>query len=227
MAASNVLCHHKRITPHTTMSKTAITFLIELSGLAARFILDTAALHQNATIPKTSTKPVIYASMFNKPVPKSTGSILLTNTINVGEQVLNSGHSTAHKIISSLIPFHEENLWLVWLVFLSNQVKCIIFHRNVGKSNVSPKSTNITADIVDNVSGYIPNWSTKNLMTRVNTSTDIANDSMIIPGRDFFPSLMAHPIITGRSGSTQGAKMVSSHATNDSISRLIFCCSEK
>jgi len=99
---------------------------------------------------------------------------------------------------------------------------CIIFHRILGNSSISPKRINITADIMVSVLGYIPNWSTRSFIISVNTNTDSAKDAIIIYGRDFLPSMTDPPIITGSSGNTHGASIVNSPATNDNIIKLMI-----
>ena len=73
------------------------------------------------------------------------------------------------------------------------------------------------ADAFARSSGNIPSLSTKNLTHNVRTNTVIANDRMITRGRLFLPSMTDHHTMTGNIGSTQGARIVTSHATNESI----------
>ena len=127
--------------------------------------------------------------------------------------MLNTGPSTHHRIISPRS--HDFPDCCALLVAASNHVTCISFCRSDGNRRKSQNTTRIQADILVSVSGRTPNDCTIRCKISVKIIIEIANDSMITRGRDFFHQITDHHTITGRIGSTHGASTVRIQATNE------------
>jgi len=166
------------------------------------------------------TKPSIYRSICIIPTKKLAGNIVLTSTANVGLQVLNTGHNITPSIISPL----SHTALVDWALFVAHSIPviCINLLRKLGNNNTTPNTMSNTAEAFARSSGNIPSLSTKNLTHNVRTKTVIANDNMITRGRLFLPSMTDPQTITGSIGRTQGARIVTSHATNERIYKDMF-----
>lgn len=146
--------------------------------------------------------------------------MVLTRTANVGLHVLNTGHSMIPRMISPLI--HLASVDCALFVAHSIHVICMSLLHRFGNNNTIPNIMSNMADAFARSSGNIHRLSTKNLTPSVRTNTVIANDKIITRGRLFCPSMTDHHTITGNIGSTQGARIVTNQATNESIYRDMF-----
>lgn len=186
-------------------------FLNDQSALLARRNFLIIALPPYVTNNSTAANHNAYKMTYTVPNMKLCGNIIPSNNAYVGEHVANIGHKDAHKRISPRMVHFCFAFWAkVWLLY--NQILCDTFSRIAGQTRVIPYKTIILPDTYHQKLSGIDINAVDAFNTRVNTTIKILAEPIITNGLYRFWSLNDPHIITGNTGSTQGASTVSIHA---------------
>ncbi len=142
------------------------------------------------------------------PVTLSAGKIVASKRVYVGLQLLNIGpraapRNIAHQVHPFLFAFSRD----FWDHF-SIPVTSINQGHNFGKMSVREKRTNIPPETYSQNTGSTCMNTVDTLSKRVKTSNEKIKEPMIIYGLHLFCPARLPERITGRSGSTHGAKTV-------------------
>ena len=138
----------------------------------------------------------------------------------MGLQDANTGPSEAPIKISPQIPFFCEDFCNKVFDFSSPKSIPIFFHK-FGNNSVIPKNKTIDPEnIFQKIGGIVIN-AVENFSNNVNKIIETLSDAVIIYGLYLFLSVMLPPIITGKSGKTQGANIVNTPAKKEKGKRFI------
>jgi len=166
------------------------------------------ALHPYVTSVRTKTNHIVYSITYNVPNAKLCGKTIPRSNAYVGEHVANIGPSEAPSNISQpIVPFCFA-LCAIPCTFCHHSLFTILVHAS-GNNNVNPYKRIIVQDIDhQKLSGIVIN-AVVALSSNVNITINTHADPIMTNGLYRFCEERDPHIITGSTGSTQGAKIVS------------------
>jgi hypothetical protein len=178
---------------------------------------------RSAIAKSTTHNQKTYAKRFIIPIKKLAGRITARITPYVGLQLAKTG---PRDIPTNMLPsIHFLLLLFIRISFdfeeKPNLVE-IFFHR-FGKIVIIPKSIKITPENTFQTSGLTPIKRVEALSNREKPIIEIPKEVIMIYGFNLFcKSSTDAQSITGRSGNTQGANIVSTPAKIEIITKLIY-----
>ena len=197
-------------------SKIPNIFLNIPFGSAAHFIFATNFCPKTTINNITKHSPTIYATRLLNQVKKLTGKTCANINPYVGLQLEKTGQSETQTNILHQIHFFCDDF--ASAVFAEFENFPDIFFQIFGNKVIIQKNTII---IPDAIFKYFSGVQINNVVAfnnNVKTSTEKASERIIIYGLDLLSASPAEAHnITGKSGKTQGAKIVRTPAKNDKI----------
>ncbi len=224
IAVSITLSYPKIIAIHTAKNNTHSIFLKRPLGLLAHFAFDINLWPSLAIRSSTTASHRTYDTKLIIPTAKLAGRITASITAYVGLQLANTGPSDIPSIIVQNNHFFWAFFHKVSFDLPANQILVEKFFHKSGKIVIIQNAISIPPLNVFHTIGSTQIKAVDAFNIREKNIMETLRAAIIIYGLNLsFESSTEAPSITGKSGNTQGAKIVRTQDKNDTIrSHIIF-----